>query len=40
MDTLIQILGYGFVAVVVAGLFYIFTKLLVGALGALTKDDD
>jgi len=40
MQTLFDILGYGFIAVMVLGIFYIFTKLLVSALGALTRNDD
>lgn len=40
MELFLDILGYGFLFVVVSGMFYIFTKILVGALGALTKNDD
>jgi hypothetical protein len=40
MELFLDILGYGFIFIVVSLLFYVFTKILVGALGALTKNDD
>lgn len=40
MGLFLDILGYGFVFVVLAILFYIIVKLLGSALTALTKNDD
>jgi hypothetical protein len=40
MELFLEILGYGFIFVVLGLLFFVFTKLLTGALGALTKNDD
>ena len=40
MELFLQIIGYGFICAVIGLLFYVFTKLLTGALGALTKNDD
>ncbi len=40
MELLIDILGYVFLSIIVVGIFYVFTKVLVGALSAMTKDDD
>lgn len=40
MDTVINILGYGFIAVALGGVLYVFIKLLTTGLDALTKNDD
>jgi uncharacterized membrane protein YjfL (UPF0719 family) len=37
---ILDILGYGFVALVIGLVFYIFIRLLSGALDALSKNDD
>ena len=40
MELLFDILGYGFIALVVGGIGYAFVKLLTTGLDALTKNDD
>ena len=40
MDTLLNVLGYGFISIVIIGALYIFVKLLTTGLDALTKNDD
>jgi Flp pilus assembly pilin Flp len=40
MEILLNILGYGFISVVIIGALYIFVKLLTTGLDALTKNDD
>ena len=36
----LQVLGYSVITVVLAGVGYVFLKILVGGLDALTKDND
>ena len=40
MEVLLDILGYGFIFVVIIGALYVFVKLLTTSLDALTKNDD
>jgi hypothetical protein len=40
MDTLLDVLGYGFISIVLMGILYLFFKLLITGLDALTKNDD
>ena len=40
MELLLDILGYGFIIVVLIGAIYVFVKLLTTGLDALTKHDD
>ena len=40
MEVLLNLLGYGFISVVIIGALYIFVKLLTISLDALTKNDD
>ena len=44
MDTILDILGYGLgygvMAVMIAGILYVFVKLLITGLDALTNHDD
>ena len=40
MDILLQILGYTVIAVIVGVMFYIFIRMLTGALKTLTDNDD
>ena len=37
---ILDILGYGFIVLVLGVIFYIFIRLLTGALDALSKHDD
>ena len=40
MELVYEILGYGFVAIVLLVVAYAFIKILLGGLDALTKDND
>jgi hypothetical protein len=40
MELLLEIVGYGFIISVVIGVLYVFVKLLVTALDALSNNDD
>jgi hypothetical protein len=40
MEILLDVLGYGFVVVVIISILYVFVKLLTTGLDALTKHDD
>ena len=40
MELLLDIVGYGFILVVLGIVLFIFVKLLITALGALTNNDD
>ena len=40
MELFLEILGYGFVAIVLGLVAYAFVKILMGGLDALTKDND
>jgi len=40
MEILRDILGYGFISVVIIGALYIFVRLLTTSLDTLTKNDD
>jgi hypothetical protein len=40
MEILLDVLGYGFISVVVIGVIYVFVKVLTTGLDALTKNDD
>jgi hypothetical protein len=40
MGLVLDILGYGVIALVVGGILYAFVKLLATGLNALTKHDD
>jgi hypothetical protein len=40
METFVEVLGYGFIALSLLGILYVFIKLLTTGLDALTKHDD
>ena len=40
MNLVLEILGYGFMGIVLFGIAYAFIKILLGGLDALTKDND
>jgi hypothetical protein len=40
MELFLDILGYGFIAVVLLVIAYLFVKIFIGGLEALTKDND
>jgi uncharacterized membrane protein YjfL (UPF0719 family) len=40
MDTLLEVVGYGFISIVIVGVLYVFVRLLTSSLDALTKNDD
>jgi hypothetical protein len=40
MEILLDILGYGFISIVLMGILYLFFRLLTTGLDALTKNDD
>ena len=40
MELFLNIIGYGFVAIILGLVAYAFIRILVGGLDALTKDND